>query len=329
MAALQPTAPSEPLQTVPASSTQQDTPHDQQQGNFLKHTPQEGSAEGKVKETVKDDEKKKKDKKDKKEKKEKKPKEKDDSEKKKSKKEKDKGDLEAKTTQKDKKADDLEAKNSNKDQDKHEEIPECQVKVKKEIGTPIQKPKGDEPEFPCDVVVAATGSSGSTGDGEASLPSSSSKKSSSVPGAPQHGLDITQNFLEETKEYHDEEEASTKDMFLSADLIVPGIALKKFTMYLASDNHSLTDSKFAMLGVGEVRKYRTERKCLEGMVLADTTKMAEGSWVSVSNHLENKGLKAIFIASGSAVSLAHAAWTTKCLNWVHVYLKICCIWAHQ
>ena len=322
----EPPTPSQPLAPEPAPSTQQDTPHQQQQPTGLKHTPQEGSAEEQVKAKNKDDTKHKKDKKEKEDKKAKKDKEKDDLEAKKSKKDKDKHDLEVKKSKKEKKLKsnkdqdkgDLEEKKSKEDQDKHKQVTEGQVKVKKEIGSPVQKPKEskeDQPEVPFDALVAAAGSSGSTGDGQAPLlPSSSSKKSSeSVQGACQDGQDITKNFLEEPQGDH-KDEASTKDMFISAELIVPGIALKKFKMYLASENHDSADSKFAMLGVGEIRKYRTERKCLQGMVLADMTKMAEETWRTAAKHLENKGLIAIFVASGSEVSLSNATWTKRSLN---------------
>ncbi len=316
----EPPTPSQPLAPEPAPSTQQDTPHQQQQPTGLKHTPQEGSAEEQVKAKNKDDTKHKKDKKEKEDKKAKKDKEKDDLEAKKSKKDKDKHDLEVKKSKKEKKLKsnkdqdkgDLEEKKSKEDQDKHKQV------TQKEIGSPVQKPKEskeDQPEVPFDALVAAAGSSGSTGDGQAPLlPSSSSKKSSeSVQGACQDGQDITKNFLEEPQGDH-KDEASTKDMFISAELIVPGIALKKFKMYLASENHDSADSKFAMLGVGEIRKYRTERKCLQGMVLADMTKMAEETWRTAAKHLENKGLIAIFVASGSEVSLSNATWTKRSLN---------------
>lgn len=131
---------------------------------------------------------------------------------------------------------------------------------------------------------------------------SSSKEQQTNKDPEQQGMDITQQFLQEHTT-GEEEGRSTKDKFLAGDLLVPGIALKKFKICLDSSGQQSVGFKFALLGAQQITKYRATRKILEGMVLGDTTKMNPELWTKAATHLETRGLTAILVADASAVVL--------------------------
>ena len=201
-----------------------------------------------------------------------------------------------------------------KDQKKEKSKKEKAEKNNKEKTIESEEPKGKETKSKhdhaseqalCAVDAAGTSqpaSSAAAAAGSIEGSASSIKESQTNKAPEQQGMDITQQFLQE---HATEEETgrSTKDKFLAGELLVPGIALKKFKLCLESTGLQSVGFKFALLGAQQITKYKATRKILEGMVLGDTTQMAPELWTKAATHLETRGLTALFVADASAVVL--------------------------
>ena len=194
-----------------------------------------------------------------------------------------------------------EKKEKHAEKEKKEKKEKHAEKEQKEKGEKhVEKEKNTKKAAVSAVVSAA---SSSAGGGEivpaSGVGSGGQKKEKKKAATDDDELDIAHLFLldESTKPV---DEASTKDKFLAAEIVVPGVVMKKFKMALDSAGAS-AEIHFAMLGSKVITKYKAARTVLEGMVLADLSKMTEEKWVQTAAHLESRGLTAILTSEGSAV----------------------------
>ena len=203
-----------------------------------------------------------------------------------------------------------EKKEKHAEKEKKEKGEKHVEKEKKEKGEKhVEKEKNEkvlqEQKKPKTAAVSAvvSAASSSAGGGEivpaSGVGSGGQKKEKKKAATDDDELDIAHLFLldESTKPV---DEASTKDKFLAAEIVVPGVVMKKFKMALDSAGAS-AEIHFAMLGSKVITKYKAARTVLEGMVLADLSKMTEEKWVQTAAHLESRGLTAILTSEGSAV----------------------------
>lgn len=119
------------------------------------------------------------------------------------------------------------------------------------------------------------------------------------------GKDITQQFLPmlEKKKKDPEVSAETqKDMFKNADILVPGIALKKFALALSEENAPST--YMAVLGVENFTMYKLARPKLCGICMGDFNASPEEFWAQTMSHLGTKAIAAIFVHLEAGFSTA-------------------------
>ena len=140
---------------------------------------------------------------------------------------------------------------------------------------------------------------------ESSNPDASSSKPTDLAQSTV-GADITAQFGPENSG-KSETSAATKGQFLTASLVVPGIALKKFKMAMAADAANATNF-VAVFGEATVKMHRAVRPTLEGMIIGNLTRHQQTFWASAAKHLKTKGISAILQPSGSATSIEAASW---------------------
>ena len=157
--------------------------------------------------------------------------------------------------------------------------------------------------------ITTAASSSSAGPGpSASAPSSSSASASAAPSGPDAGpdegggQDLTSNFLEVENPAGDPDDGpSFKDQFLEADLVVPGVMLKK--MKQAMEERGEGTSFFAVVGEGECKSYRVQKPSVQKMVMADMKKHESQFWTKAANHLQALKVAALMVPSNSELTL--------------------------
>lgn len=102
---------------------------------------------------------------------------------------------------------------------------------------------------------------------------------------------------------------TTKTSFLEADLIFPGIALKKVKQAMTSEN-ATPQNYIAALGLTEVEMHRAKRDSVFKMVLADITQFRDSFWQHVSNHLHGQKIAAFLMAANNPLSTEDVSWLT-------------------
>ena len=105
-------------------------------------------------------------------------------------------------------------------------------------------------------------------------------------------------------------ERKTKDLYLQADLIFPGIALKK--MKQAMSAHDATPENYiAILGEHTLNMHRTPKAGVQKMVLADYVKYQDTFWPRVSQHLGTNSISVLIAASNFPVPFDEVAEPQK------------------
>ena len=131
--------------------------------------------------------------------------------------------------------------------------------------------------------------------------------------------DITQDFLKmyQPKISPEQEKVTMRQLFMEADLLVPGIALKKFKQALAEDENR-SKSYIATLGVESFTMYKTSRPKLFGMMMGNFQEDPIKFWQSSSQHLV-KPLGALFIFDNADMTVDDA--TLICLQLFLLYFR--------
>lgn len=108
----------------------------------------------------------------------------------------------------------------------------------------------------------------------------------------------------------DELDQSNKEKFVAADLLVPGIAMKKFKLSLHDEmgegNDIQPESFIGILSVGDISKYKHTRPILKRMAMGDC--MKERFWASVGSHLHGHPIAAIVKTRSSMIQLKDVSW---------------------
>ena len=114
----------------------------------------------------------------------------------------------------------------------------------------------------------------------------------------------------------------TKDRFLSCNLVVPGIALKKMAMCLASGDEDHM-SKIAVLGMGGIKQHRVERNMLKGMVIGDFFNDKHAFWKSAVKHLHHRKIGAVMVFSNFPENIEAASWLQASLVFGDMLVPTC------
>lgn len=111
-------------------------------------------------------------------------------------------------------------------------------------------------------------------------------------------LDLTQMFAEAGSQLvsASNPKSDAKARFLSCDLVVPGIALKKMAMCVSSSNEKAV-SLVAILGTDKCKQYKVEKLSLKGMVIGDFLNDKHALWKSSVKHLHDRRVGAVMVFS--------------------------------
>ena len=107
--------------------------------------------------------------------------------------------------------------------------------------------------------------------------------------------------------------SKTKDQFLEASLIIPAIALKKFQQS-ALEQTSRLGSFLAILGVDEVKMYKTTRPKLAAICAGDVLSDPSFFWQHASSQLKARKAKAIFLFTQFAGDLDSVSQLSGCTH---------------
>lgn len=206
---------------------------------------------------------------------------------------------------------------------------EIEVKVKKEKQSPkppqkgssslqkqIPPPEGALPPMPPpnepppkDATTPKAAAGGQTaamvmapGGSHVEASSSSGCQDKETKGDEQH--DITNQIFPIDDAEEQDKEVSNKEKFLRADLLVPGISLKKFKLALDEED-AVPPNMLSLLCVGEICRYKVKKPMLQRMVIGDPSRISS-FWEQAARHLDNNPLAAIFLTSDTQLSISEA-----------------------
>ena len=118
------------------------------------------------------------------------------------------------------------------------------------------------------------------------------------------GLDLTaavcQAPLQETADASgqmvvaEEEEVSLKELFLAADIIVPTLALKKFSQIL-KDKRADAGVFMGVLAADMVKRHRAQRRRLCSLAVGDALTSSDSFWQSAQGHCQGRQIGGVFI----------------------------------
>ncbi len=159
---------------------------------------------------------------------------------------------------------------------------------------PIKKEPvaAEAPSEGTELVSAGTGSAPGPGVPPADPPTIAQENQEVVP------LDVTNLYAPTAGQEPGEQDISAKDRFSRAELIVPGIALKKFKQCLEDEEQSVAPF-VAILGVSQLKRYKIQRPMLQNMLMGNTESHAT-IWEHVSKHMKDLSVGAIFTAFNSS-----------------------------
>ena len=132
-----------------------------------------------------------------------------------------------------------------------------------------------------------------------------------VPKTSAAGEDLTQQFAAEGAMQvvvAENEALPVKDRFLSCELVVPAISLKKMALCLM-DSSDRSKSYAAVLGLDKMTVYRVGKPCLKSMIVGDLLGADKDSfWASATKHLTTKKVGAVMIFDNCSESIESATW---------------------
>ena len=144
--------------------------------------------------------------------------------------------------------------------------------------------------------------------------SSSSTSEKSLLPAPSNpvasGEDLTQFYAPESQAAP-ESKVDLKELFLAADLVVPGIALKKFKQALSAAANA--PDYFGVMGLSTVKMYRKERPSVEKLAMADMSQHRDWFWAQAGKHLGGLEAGVLLVPTGSNMHPSEATWPKCCV----------------
>ncbi len=159
--------------------------------------------------------------------------------------------------------------------------------------------------------VAAAGGNGSAAS---SIPGHGLGQSNSSSNSKQKEADV--DLLQQLVPKIDEGEVSaekttskkdTKTCYMKAELIIPGIALKKFKQTLV-EQPTRAGGYFAALAVAEVTMYKVKKPRLVAMCAGDVLADPQRFWNRAATHMGLHPLKALILFDGFKGDLDTVAW---------------------
>ena len=133
---------------------------------------------------------------------------------------------------------------------------------------------------------------------------------SDLPAPPEEGLPLTGLFLGDLESQAvvpatELGPMKVKDRFLSCDLVVPGIALKKLAMCLGL-GEDVSKTYFAVLARDTTKSYKIEKPSLRGMVIGDIDK--DNFWGKAIKHLHGRCVGAVMAFKDSTKPVQEDSW---------------------
>lgn len=132
-------------------------------------------------------------------------------------------------------------------------------------------------------------------------------------------LDLTNLYGPTNEQEPGEQDTSVKDRFLRAELVVPGIALKKFKQLLEDEEQTVA-KYVAILGVSELKRYKHQRPTLQGMLMGNTESHAT-IWEHVSKQMKDLSVGAIFTSLNSS-------WDVSTVSFFQFHTVLFCSSSH-
>lgn len=114
------------------------------------------------------------------------------------------------------------------------------------------------------------------------------------------GNDITHTFVPLTGNTDGNQEINQKERFLNADLLVPGISLKKFKQALETCENT-ADQYLALLSVTTITKYKVAKPILHTMVMG-RVELDLDFWNQATHQLKGKPVTALMVAKNSPLT---------------------------
>lgn len=111
------------------------------------------------------------------------------------------------------------------------------------------------------------------------------------------GEDIAQSFVP-IADFEKKSEPTQQERFMDADLICPGICLKKAKMAFEGTVVAPLNA-LGIVGRGTIKMYKIEKPCLESMVLGNAVDYQEQFWQEVSMQIGSRKVGAIICPDGS------------------------------
>ena len=100
-----------------------------------------------------------------------------------------------------------------------------------------------------------------------------------------------------------------KAAYLASDLIVSGVALKKFKQAFEEMQHQ-SHSFFGLLGLGSITMHRVTKACTEKMIFGNMRSHGDIFWEKACQHLDPLKVSAFVVPENSDLVLpeARCAW---------------------
>ena len=151
---------------------------------------------------------------------------------------------------------------------------------------------------------ASSSSAPSSGPKETS-PQKEESSTNAQEGTEDSGKDLVELFLPDEGQMTCVKDPKQKDQFMGCSFVMPGIALKKNSMALSVEGSDIP-SYVAVLGTHKVKMYKTSKPSVSGMVMGDMMKDPKVFWKTVSDHLREKQIAAIFVFDTLRTGIAEA-----------------------
>ena len=196
------------------------------------------------------------------------------------------------------------------------EVPADSAAPPPEVSEPVPEPVEPVPE-PTDA-----GQSEKPGGVDAPLSEGNAMVSADMDAPPSDAV-VTNEFLDMCKPVTSSEDPvkeSQQDLFMSAGLIVPGIALKKFKL-AALEDPNRGGCFVGAAGVADVTMYKVARPKVTGLCLGDFTSDPVAFWQWAVRHLGTKPVGALFLYDAFSLSIDDAAglgFSTFFFHFFHV-----------
>eukprot|EP00435_Cladocopium_sp_Y103_P033811 s1426_g8.t1 len=157
----------------------------------------------------------------------------------------------------------------------------------------------NEKELPTGAMIFSSGVASSSSARAADEGQDDNVVAESAAAAPPHAAaGMEQGFLPVLDSSPVDKKLSTKELFLKADLVCPGIAIKKFKMAI-DESGGQAKTFVAVLGLGTTTMYKKPKRSIESVVMGNLSTQPDLFWQHVTKKLGGKSVAALMIVSDS------------------------------